>query len=484
MLKTIFYLNQLIKKYLLPQDKNIFRAVWFLAIPVIISNLSRVLMSLVDVAMVGHLGPEALAATGMGGVLIWGALSLVLGIRTSVQTISSRRLGQNKKEDCIKALNNGFLLATIYSLPISFIGWTYGSAIIPLFINDGHTTPLAVSYFSISSFGLFFNSISFVFQGFYTGIEKTKVHLSVTITSNILNAYLNAGFIYGKEAIGNMFPEGLFNYIDVSWFWFWADFKGLGVTGAAIGTLIASIWMMGHYSYYLISRPIIKQPLGFIGFGFDRLMLLKQIKLAIPMGLQETMIAVGWSFFYKIMATIGIIELAATQLLFTIMHASFMPALGVGQACATMVGKYMGSKKTEKAEKSIIESLRISEYIMGSMGILFILFPKFILSIFTSDVQIIEISVWGLRLIGLMQFIDAVGFTMFLALTGAGNTLFPALVESTLIWFFMLPASYYFGVVIKGGFKPPWVVFSIYLLLMAFILALKVKKGDWKDIEV
>ena len=144
MLKTIFYLNQLIKKYLLPQDKNIFRAVWFLAIPVIISNLSRVLMSLVDVAMVGHLGPEALAATGMGGVLIWGALSLVLGIRTSVQTISSRRLGQNKKEDCIKALNNGFLLATIYSLPISFIGWTYGSAIIPLFINDGHTTPLAV----------------------------------------------------------------------------------------------------------------------------------------------------------------------------------------------------------------------------------------------------------------------------------------------------------------------------------------------------
>jgi len=73
---------------------------------------------------------------------------------------------------------------------------------------------------------------------------------------------------------------------------------------------------------------------------------------------------------------------------------------------------------------------------------------------------------------------------MFLALTGAGNTLFPAMVESVLIWFFMLPLSYYLGVITGGGFKPPWIVFAIYLLLMAAILTLKVKKGDWKEIEV
>jgi Na+-driven multidrug efflux pump len=121
---------------------------------------------------------------------------------------------------------------------------------------------------------------------------------------------------------------------------------------------------------------------------------------------------------------------------------------------------------------------------MGSMGLLFILFPEFILSLFTDDQNIIDIGTWGLRLIGVIQFVDAVGFTMFLALTGAGNTFFPAMVESTLIWFFMLPLSYYFGVVINWGFRPPWIVFAIYLLLMAMILVLKVKKGDWKEIEV
>ena len=93
-------------------------------------------------------------------------------------------------------------------------------------------------------------------------------------------------------------------------------------------------------------------------------------------------------------------------------------------------------------------------------------------------------GIWGLRLIGLLQFVDAVGFTMFLALTGAGNTLYPALVESLLIWFFMLPLSYYLGVVLDSGFKTPWLVFAIYLVIMAIILTLKVKKGDWKEIEV
>ena len=441
-------------------------------------------MSLVDVAMVGHLGPEALAATGMGGMLAWGALSIVLGIRTSVQTITSRRLGQKKPKECINALNNGFLLASIYSIPISFLGWTYGYLIIPLFITDPITTPIAISYFSISSIGIFFNALSFVFQGFYTGIEKTKIHLNVTITSNIINAYLNAGFIYGKAKLGYLFDSQTNNFFDLSNFWFWADFEGMGVAGAAIGTLISSIWMMGHYFYYLNKQKIIMDNNGFLNLRLNSEMLKKQIRLSFPMGFQEMMIAIGYSFFYKVMSLIGILELATTQLLFTIMHASFMPAMGVGQACATLVGKYMGSKEIEKSEQSIKESLRIAEYIMGTMGVVFIFFPKFILLLFTSDPEIIKMGIWGLRLIGFLQFVDAVCFTLFLALTGAGNTLFPALVESLLIWCFMLPVSYYIGVVLMVGFKGPFIAFAIYLQFMAVILSLKMKKGDWKEIEV
>jgi len=441
-------------------------------------------MSLVDVAMVGHLGPEALAATGMGGMLAWGALSIVLGIRTSVQTITSRRLGQKKTKECINALINGFILASAYALPISILGYSYGYLIIPLFIDDTLTTPIAISYFSISSIGIFFNALSFVFQGFYTGIEKTKIHLNVTIVSNVINAYLNAGLIYGKQGLVNVLGLEKTSFFDFSNLWFWADFDGMGVSGAAIGTLISSIWMMLHYFYYLNKQDIVRQNKGFLSTGINVIMLKKQVSLSFPMGIQEMMIAIGYSIFYKIMSIIGIVELATTQLLFTIMHASFMPAMGVGQACATLVGKYMGSKEIEKSEQSIKESLRIAEYIMGTMGLFFIFFSKPILMIFTTDPDIINLGVWGLRLIGFLQFIDAVCFTLFLALTGAGNTLFPALVESSLIWGFMLPVSYYAGVVLSIGFKAPFVAFAVYLFLMAFILSIKVAKGDWKEIEV
>ena len=441
-------------------------------------------MSLVDVAMVGHLGPEALAATGMGGMLAWGALSIVLGIRTSVQTITSRRLGQKKTKECINALINGFILASAYALPISILGYSYGYLIIPLFIDDTLTTPIAISYFSISSIGIFFNALSFVFQGFYTGIEKTKIHLNVTIVSNVINAYLNAGLIYGKQGLVNVLGLEEISFFDFSNLWFWADFDGMGVSGAAIGTLISSIWMMLHYFYYLNKQDVVKQNGGFLNTGINIRMLKKQVSLSFPMGIQEMMIAIGYSIFYKIMSIIGIVELATTQLLFTIMHASFMPAMGVGQACATLVGKYMGSKEIEKSEQSIKESLRIAEYIMGTMGLFFIFFSKPILMIFTTDPDIINLGVWGLRLIGFLQFIDAVCFTLFLALTGAGNTLFPALVESSLIWGFMLPVSYYAGVVLSIGFKAPFVAFAVYLFLMAFILSIKVAKGDWKEIEV
>jgi len=441
-------------------------------------------MSLVDVAMVGHLGPEALAATGMGGMLAWGALSIVLGIRTSVQTITSRRLGQKKTKECINALINGFILASAYAIPVSILGYSYGYLIIPFFIDDTLTTPIATSYFSISSIGIFFNALSFVFQGFYTGIEKTKIHLNVTIVSNVINAYLNAGLIYGKKSLVNLLGLEKISFFDFSNFWFWADFEGMGVSGAAIGTLISSIWMMLHYFYYLNKQDVIRQNKGFINAGINVKMLRKQVSLSFPMGIQEMMIAIGYSIFYKIMSIIGIVELATTQLLFTIMHASFMPAMGVGQACATLVGKYMGSKEIEKSEQSIKESLRIAEYIMGTMGLFFIFFSKPILMIFTTDPDIINLGVWGLRLIGFLQFVDAVCFTLFLALTGAGNTLFPALVESSLIWGFMLPVSYYAGVVLNIGFKAPFVVFAVYLFLMAFILSIKVAKGDWKEIEV
>ena len=470
-------------RFVFPQDKQISKEVFKLALPVIVSNLSRVLMSMVDVAMVGRLGAEALAATGMGAMLFWGALSFVLGIRTGVQTLVSRRLGQKIDKECGTALHNGLFMATLYALPISLAGWLWAKDIIPFFIQDITATRLAIDYTAIVFISLLFSAYSFVFQGFYTGVQKTKVHMNVTVTSNAINVYLNAGLIYGSDGVAQFFADTIPSLSFLSKLWQWTTFPAMGVKGAAIATLIASICMAVHYFLFLFSSQI-KDRFSVFNLSTDRIMMMRQLKLALPQGIQEAVIAVGWSVFYKIMGMIGLIELATTELLFTIMHASFMPALGVGQACATLVGKYMGEKKIHKSEASIKESIRISVYIMGTMGMSFILIPEYYLFLFTDDPEIIRMGVFGLRMIGAVQFLDAIGFTLWFALSGAGNTLFPAVVESCLTWGVIVLGSYVFGVVLNLGFKAPWLLFPIYMGLFAGIMVWKISKGDWKEIEV
>ena len=440
-------------------------------------------MSVVDVAMVGRLGAEALAATGMGSMMFWGALSLVLGIRTAVQTVVARRLGQGLHRESGAALRNGMIMATSYALPVSFLGWFYSGPLVSFFINDKTATPLTIEYVSIIFMGLLFSSYSFVFQGFYTGIEKTKIHMRVTIISNFINVYLNAGLIYGSDGVREFFVTNLPNLSYISLLWGWVDFPAMGVGGAAIATLIASVWMTAHYAINLFSNDI-KTTFSIFEPSYNKKMMIRQVKLALPQGLQESFIALGWGFFYKIVGMIGLIELATTELLFTIMHTSFMPALGVGQACSTLVSKYMGEERVDKSEASIKESIRIAEYIMAPMGLSFILFPEHYLFIFTDDPQIIGLGVYGLRIIGALQFIDAIGFVLMFALSGAGNTIFPAAVESILTWFVIVLGGYGVGVYYSLGFKALWLLFPIHLGLFAGIMLWKTNQGDWKEIEV
>ena len=226
-------------KNIFPQDKAVSREVFTLAFPVILSNLSRVLMSVVDVAMVGRLGAEALAATGMGAMLFWGALSLVLGIRTAVQTVASRRLGQKLDHEAGTAFHNGLFMASVSGFPMAIAGWLLAKDFIPFFINDIKATPLTVEYSSIVFLGLLFSAYSFVFQGFYTGVEKTKIHMRVSITSNVINVYLNAGLIYGSEGVKSFFSETIPTISFLSNLWQWTSFPAMGVKGAAIATLVA-----------------------------------------------------------------------------------------------------------------------------------------------------------------------------------------------------------------------------------------------------
>lgn len=475
---------QLTKKILFNRHRGIARRVIKLGLPVIVSNLSRSMMSLADMAMVGGLGAAALAATGMGSMLMWTLLSIGIALRTATQTVSSRRLGQKIYKECGTALHNGQILGAALGIPLALLCYRFANKIIPLFLDDPEVVKLCIEYSSILFLGTIFTIAGFVFQGFFTGIERTKIHMNVTVVANIVNVYLNAGLIYGREGILEILSS--FKGVDLSWLgylWSWFPFPEMGVRGAGLATLLASLWMAIHYCIYLFA-PSIRKKYGVFSFRLNKAMMKRQLLLALPQGSQEMLVVLGFVVFYKIVGMIGTVELAATEVVFTILHTSFLPAAGIGQACATLVGKYLGERDTDKAEASIIESIRWSLIIMGSIGVIFVSLPHYILPVFSNDPEVIRIGVIALRVAGVIQIADAVGMTLWFALSGAGNTFFPALTEALVMWLVFLPFSYLTGIYLGWGYIGPWIGMGIHQALFAIILSWKTLKGDWKEIEV
>jgi len=461
-------------------DKNISSEIIILAIPIIFSNLSRVVMGLTDMAMVSRLGAVALAATGMGSLLLWVVMSMGIGVRTAVQTVTSRRLGQKIFHECGHALHNGIMLAVIIAIPSTLLGTYYAHEIAELFLDDHLVIPQCANYIHIGFYGVFFVLTAFAFQGFYTGVEETKIHMKVTIVSNIINVYLNAGLIYGSEGIKLFFEKIGFPHLAI--FWQWYEFPAMAVKGAALATVFASIWAVIQYSLHIVNEKIGKfEPFR---FQYSAANLIQQVKLGFPIGAQEVISMTGFAIFYKIIGTIGTVELATSEVILNIAHASFMPAVGVGMAAATLVGKYLGEKDPDNAELSVWAAIKWSLIIMGSMGLLFIFGPHFVIPIFSNDPEIIRLGIPCLRIVGVLQYFDAIGLTLFFVLTGAGNTRFPAAVNMLICWLMFLPLAYYLSICHEMGVVGAWLGFAAWIVPFAIIMALKVSTGSWKKIKI
>ena len=459
---------------------SISRQIINLSIPIIISQMSRVLMSLADMSMVSHLGTDALAATGMGSLILWIAMSSGIGLRTAVQTVSARRFGEKKIMDCGDALLNGIIIAILLSLPIVIFGVIYSSIISELLLIDLNVISYCSEYIRIGFFSVIFVLISFAFQGFYTSIGNTKIHMIITILSNLLNVYLNAALIFGSTNIMEYFHNTDMTYLGYLWNYF--DFPSLGVKGAALATLISHIFAALCYMFYLkvkFIKPFFSAKYKFISSNINKL-----IKIGTPISIQEVITMLGFAIFYKIINQIGTLELAASEVILNIAHASFMPAVGVGMASAAILGKYMGENDIARATATIYSALKWSFLIMGTMGSLFIIFPYQILSFFISSHELINMSIPCLRLIGVVQYFDAIGLTLFFILTGAGNTKFPALVNISLCWVIFLPLAYILSIIFNMGLIGAWIAFSIWVILFSIIMIFKVRAGSWKNIKI
>lgn len=432
-----------------------------LAVPIMLASLSQTLMSLIDIAMVGRLGIAAVAAVGLGSTLAYSASEFLNAIQAGVQTVVARRVGEGRYEEVAPALRNSlyFSLITGSAFAALFI-WAI-SRLLPLINPDGAVVTFGIEYLRLRglSFGLVM--AGYVFYAFFNGISKPRVHLLVTVLANTANVVLNYGLIFGRLG----FPE-------------------MGAPGAGLATTLSSGIAFLLYAVVTLTAHIRTQYPGiWIGRGgYD--VLRRILRLSLPASIQEIGVMTGFAIFKVMVGWISTVALAATAIVINILSFSFMPAMGFLFATQTLVSESIGRDDIAGAKAFARTASRLCMLLMGAMGILFVLFPRIILQVFTVNAEIVAAGIVPLRILGFVQVVDAIGMTYHGALRGAGDNVFPAVAEIIMMWAFFLPAVYVSGIYLGWGVNASWVALAIYIAAYAIMAYFRFHYGPWKRIVI
>ena len=437
------------------------RDVLRLAAPVTLGTLTFTLLTVVDTAMLGRLGAVPLAASGVAGVLFFAITFPLSGVSIGVQTLVARRFGEGAPARCGEVFNTGVLLAIALGTPLVIAAPWIARALAALSSSDPEVLAAGDVYLRYRFLGAVFMMINFTARAFFAAIGRTGHQLvgaALTTAANILFDYL---LIFGH-----------------------AGFPRLGIQGAAIASTIAlgvgalyysSVLAIGsdyRYRFAVLRRP-----------WFSRDWLRPIVRLSIPVVLQRLTSNGAWSIFFLIVARIGTVELAASNVIRSIYHLTIMIGVGLGTAAAALVGQNLGAKEPDRAEALGWEAVRLATWSMAILGLLFLAVPGWVFRIYTSDATVIDAGRTPLMLLGLVQGFAGVALVLTQALQGAGNTRYAMLAEFVCVACY-LPTVYVLGLRTSLGLVGAWTGEYIYWLLLSVAVVWKFRAGGWKQIVV
>ncbi|UCD37373.1 MAG: MATE family efflux transporter [Fidelibacterota bacterium] len=418
-------------------------------------------MSLIDIAMVGRLGAAAVAAVGLGGMLTYTVSAFLNAIQAGVQTIVARRVGEGRHLDAAAAVRSSLYFALVTgSIFAALFIWTTRH-LLPAINPDQQVVAIGTAYVNMRGLSLGLVMAGYVFYAFYNGISQTRVHMIVSIVSNTLNVVLNYGLIFGRLGL----PE-------------------LGAPGAGLATTLSSAVAFTLYALFTRTARIQSQYPGLWRGPRETGTLTRILKLALPASIQNFGVMIGFSVFIVIMGWVSTVALAATEIVINILSLSFMPANGFLYATQTLVSESMGRGQYRDAEASTSTATWLCILLMGTMGIIFILVPQHILQMFTPDKAIITAGTMPLRILGLVQFFDAVGMVHHGALRGAGDNVFPAVVDLMLMWLIFLPITYTTSIRLDWGIVGGWIALAVYIVGYAILAYSRFRYGPWKRLVI
>lgn len=429
-----------------------------LALPIIGGMVSQNLLNIVDTAMVGFLGDSALAAVGLGGFVVFMCQALILGISTGVQSSAARKKGEGRVDRAAAILNTALLLVLVVAPIFSLILMQIVPTLFPYLNSDAAVIEHGVPYLEWRLGAIVFVGMNFAFRGYWNALDMSRVYMTTLILMHACNIVLNYVLIFGNFGA-----------------------PAYGVAGAGMASAISMA--IGTAIYFVLGcRHAAKD--GFLKGLATRQETASLIRISLPAGLQQLFFSAGLVAMFWIIGKVGTPELAAANVLITVLLFAILPGLAMGIACATLVGQALGRKEPEDAYQWAWDVAKVTAVLLTVLGIPMWLIPDLVSSVFIHNPETRELARWPMRLIGLTMPVEAMVFVFMHALLGAGDARRVMLVGIGSQWLLFLPLAYFFGPVLGFGLFTIWLLQGGSRALSAFMYVTMWRGRHWQRIVV
>ena len=440
-----------------PILKNLF----YLGLPIIITNLLQTAYNLADTFWVGRLGAEAVAAISIVFPIVFLLIAAAGGLGLAGTVLVAQYTGKKDKEKANFYAGQTFSLVLIVCAVVSIIGIIGAPALVRLMGAPPEVFPLAVSYIKIILAGLVFMFGSFIFAALLNGFGDTITPMKLLGASVLLNIVLDPIFIFG-----------------------WGPIPAFGVKGAAIATVIARgvgavigvvMLFSKKYGVHLTLENLKPKMSTF-----------REIcRIGVPSSMEQTVRALGITMLVTLVAGLGTTALAAYGIGIRVMGLALLPALGFGMATATMVGQNIGAGKKDRAETITWMGAKASFAVLLGVGILTFVFAEPITAIFIKGApEVVAEGTLFLKVISFSFCFMGAGITIGGAFKGAGCTgtaLVLALINS---WFARIPLAYLLAYTFAMGTLGLWLSLPISTFIAVMISLLWFRQGTWRRKKV
>ncbi|WP_299339158.1 MATE family efflux transporter [uncultured Psychroserpens sp.] len=439
---------------------SIRRAVFMLSIPMILEMLMESIFAVVDIFYVSKVSVNAVATIGLTESVITLVYAVAIGLSMAATAIVARRIGEKDNEGASQAAVQVIFLGIAVAAVISVIGILFPKEILDLMGGEPDLIEEGYGYTQVLLGGNVTIMLLFLINAVFRGAGDASIAMWTLILSNGLNIILDPMFIFGFGPI-----------------------PAYGVEGAAIATTI------GRGSAVLFQLLVLFYGWSKIKVGFKDVVLrvavmLNLIKVSLG-GIGQFLIGTSsWVFLMRIMSEFGSEVLAGYTIAIRVMMFTFMPAWGMSNAAATLVGQNLGAQQPGRAEQSVWKTGKYCAIFMGLVSIAYLVFAPEIISWFTQEPNVVENGSLCLRVIAAGYIFYAYGMVVINSFNGAGDTITPTIINFICFWLFQLPFAYLMA--ISFDFGPMGVFLAIVLaeVLISIIAIIWFRKGRWKLTKV